>query len=80
MVRYLDDYERQCRRCKGGCAIEGMSGSIVCTGFNAMTNADRIRNMTDKELAELLHSQFVFSNSYLPSEWWLEWLKQEHEE
>ena len=43
------------------------------------TNADRIRAMSDEELAELLHSQFVFSNSYLPSKWWVDWLKQEVE-
>ena len=43
------------------------------------TNADRIRSMTDEELAEFLHSQFVFSNSYLPSKWWLDWLKEEAE-
>jgi len=44
-----------------------------------ITNADRIRAMSDEELAELLHSQFVFSNSYLPIKWWVDWLKQEVE-
>ena len=50
MIRYLEDYEEQCKRCKGECGVEGMSGSIVCHGFVPKTNADRIRAMTDEEL------------------------------
>ena len=39
------------------------------------TNGDRIREMTDEELADLLHSQFVIDNAYLPSDCWLAWLR-----
>ena len=37
-----------------------------------ITNADRIRSMTDEELAE-----FFASQSKIGESWWLEWLKQE---
>lgn len=69
---------RNCNNCKNeDCFWYGLDDDDVCDEYIPKTNADRVRSMTDEELAELLHSQFVFSNSYLPSEWWLEWLKQE---
>ena len=42
-----------------------------------VTNADRIRAMTDEELAEWLCDQIVDRNIGVPPETWLEWLKQE---
>ena len=38
-----------------------------------MTNADRIRQMTDEELAEWLDGELPSK----PKEWWMGWLKQE---
>ena len=40
------------------------------------TNADRIRSMTDEELAEWLEDRFQLPINGL----WLDWLKQETEE
>ena len=85
-IRYLEDYEEQCKRCKGECGVEGMSGCIVCHGFVPMTNADRIRSMTDEELASFLdevNSVFcacVMDKSPCESDncpCWLIWLKEE---
>jgi len=40
--------------------------------YKPRSNADRIRAMSDEELAEFLASQSKIGES-----WWLEWLKQE---
>ena len=45
-----------------------------------MTNADRIRSMTDEELAEWIHDQIIDRNIGIPSDTWLDWLKQEAQE
>lgn len=37
------------------------------------TNADRIRAMTDEELAKWLDGELPSK----PKEWWLDWLKEE---
>ena len=44
-----------------------------------ITNADRIRSMTDEELAHLLHSaeEHLFTGNLWNYEKWTEWLKQE---
>ena len=57
--------------------------TVKCEDFksNIITNADRIRSMTDEELAEYLYiktcedgfPQFTTEND------WLDWLKQEAE-
>lgn len=39
-----------------------------------MTNADRIRFMTDEELAEVLHNA---GGNWYSEEYWLNWLQQE---
>ena len=78
MIRYLDDYEEQCKRCKHECSIEGMSGSIVCNGFVPMTNADRIRAMTDEQLAIMLRQtqeDVILAGGVYPD--WLGLLKAE---
>ena len=84
MVRYLDDYEEQCKRCKGECGVEGMSGSIVCHGFVAKTNADRIRSLSDEELATVLYLLRLdalqlegFEGTIETKEEVLEWLREE---
>lgn len=38
------------------------------------TNADRIRSMTDEELAEVLYNA---GGNWYSEEYWLEWLKEE---
>ncbi len=41
------------------------------------TNADRIRQMTDEELADFLSGEYCFSRKYMPENRWFEWLKKE---
>lgn len=41
------------------------------------TNADRIRGMTDEELADWICDQIIDRNIGIPPETWLDWLKQE---
>ena len=48
-----------------------------CHWFAQKTNADRIRSMTDKELAEILHNA---GGNWYSEEYWLNWLKQNAEE
>ena len=47
--------------------------------YRTATNADRIRAMTDEELAHLLHSaeEHLFTGNLWNYEKWTEWLKQE---
>jgi hypothetical protein len=40
-----------------------------------MTNGDRIRAMSDEELAEALE-KFQDWGGGLPAAWWIEWLEQ----
>ena len=47
--------------------------------FNAKTNADRIRAMSDEELAEFLY-QVGYDNGWGLEEYALEWLQQPAEE
>lgn len=47
-----------------------------CEHYKAMTNSDRIRSMTDEELAEI-SAQYNIS---LDKDGWLEWLRAESEE
>lgn len=57
-VRYVDEYDKdtdeQCVRCKGNCGFIGITGMWACKGFVPMTNADRIRGMSDEELAHFM--------------------------
>lgn len=52
---------------------------IICSSFKPKrkTNADRIRAMTDEELAEFIRDQIIDRNIGIPTETWLDWLKQE---
>lgn len=43
-----------CKYCKADCAMRGEEILKECKGYIPMSNADRIRSMTDEELAELL--------------------------
>lgn len=88
----------KCRRCvnKNYC-IWNKDEIINCISndypnFREMTNADRIRNMTDEELAEILHSlknkcgdcpvakSSIFCSTFPTcKDAWLAWLRQEGE-
>ena len=58
-----------------------------CLDYEPMTNADRIRAMTDEELAELLApvlcpyldcpSELPFEDTTTCKDCWLDWLRQE---
>lgn len=49
--------------------------SVGCLGFEPQANADRIRSMSDEELADYLR---YYSDSYARYDMdWLDWLKQE---
>ena len=39
------------------------------------TNADRIRQMSDEELARFIRDQIIDRNIGIPTETWLSWLK-----
>ena len=92
-VRYVDEYDKdtdeQCVRCKGNCGFIGITGMWACKGFVPMTNADRIRAMTDEELAEWI-GKIQFDTAYYCAgedeqkypypDGWLDWLKKEAEE
>ena len=62
-----DDYEH-CGNCDKG------------SNFVKMTNADRIRSMTDEELAEYISELIRNSHEYMTGEGdWLIWLQSEAE-
>ena len=44
-----------CKYCKADCAMRGEEILKECKGYIPMSNADRIRSMTDDELNELFH-------------------------
>ena len=77
MSEYVD-----CRTCKTDCArADGNYGYTFCDKYThpPTTNADRIRAMTDEELAELLF-QVGYDNGWGMKEYALEWLQQPAEE
>ncbi len=41
-----------------------------------ITNADCIRSMTDEELAVFIRDQIIDRNIGIPSETWLDWLRE----
>lgn len=53
-----------------------------CEHYAPMTNADRIRSMTDEELAEWFNTvtKDVLSGSTWNKKGWLKWLRAESEE
>jgi hypothetical protein len=50
---------------------------VVNAEPHKQTNADRLRAMTDEELAQWIRDQIIDRNIGIPSEAWLDWLKQE---
>ena len=81
-----------CKYCKADCALRGEENLKECNGHIPMTNADRIRSMTEEELAELIvkHYPMHACNKQVreiyfsfddhrkdnPQRAWLEWLRQ----
>lgn len=54
---------------------------IDCENYKPMTNADRIRNMTDGELAEfIINFDNHFGKEYEGEQSFLSWLQRESEE
>ena len=43
-----------CKYCKADCALSGEENLKECKGHISMTNADRIRAMSDEELATFI--------------------------
>lgn len=66
------------RKPNGVCVIEtevvyrGYCIDGPCSCFEPLTNSDRIRSMTDEELAD-----FLYENRCMGYQAWLDWLKQE---
>ena len=60
----------------------GCFAKKTCPNYKTVrciTNADRLRSMTDEELAEWIRDQIIDRNIGIPSETWLDWLRQEAE-
>lgn len=46
--------------------------------FKTQTNADRIRSMSDEELAQAVHDMCIMTTQMSrTTDWWLDWLKTE---
>lgn len=72
-----------CLRLKQG-YCDGEKELTACPSYKRMTNADRIRAMTDEELAKWLCTEigccncnYLFSDKCDNGNAWLDWLKQE---
>ena len=59
-----------CKYCKADCIFRGEQQTKERKGYIPMTNADRIRAMTDEELAHFL------AWHWNKKDYGLEWLKQ----
>ena len=68
-----------CKNCKSDCAEKGIDHEKQsCLGYLGNTNADRIRSMTDEELAgELLELFEAFCEVEWSYETLINWLGQE---
>lgn len=70
-----------CKMCKNkGCVLEGRERELDhdCICYEGKTNADKIRSMTDEELAEMLCSGICkYCHSYNKDCDILEWLRKE---
>ena len=62
-------------------ALREQSNTVqrVVNTDNALTNADHVRSMSDKELAELFE-EIGCDRIGRPAPYWLEWLKQPYKE
>lgn len=78
----MDKNDTICRTClrlrEGLC--DGEKGQTACAWYKRMTNGDRVRAMTDEELAKWIVKRtegwgMPECDLYVQS--WLDWLKQE---
>ena len=67
-----------CLRLKQG-LCDGEKELTACPSYKRMTNADRIRAMTDEELADWVWGVETAGRAYGPrgKQSWLDWLKRE---
>lgn len=72
---FIECYEKWIKPRERKDEVEGRP----CHDYTTMTNADRIRAMTDDELAEFINKHDCHTNvyGYDPEEAILDWLKQE---
>lgn len=79
-----------CKNCKDDCRCRGKNITPICVSFTPakITNADRIRSMSDEELATYLNNMqgLAYINGFdsepirfYPNNYgaWLDWLRQE---
>ena len=79
---------KQCRefeKCKDDAFINGAKfdpneSAKYCTGFEPITNADRIRAMSDEELAVFLRTVEYDAEEFPFIQDWDKWLQQPAEE
>lgn len=77
-----------CKKCvhESYCDMAKFGGHVppitACLKFEtkSLTNADRLRAMTDEELAGFIRDQIIDRNIGIPTETWLDWLKKEVDE
>lgn len=55
-----------CKYCKADCVHRGEDREKECRGHIHMTNADRIRSMSDEELANNLMHKFHATSEVIP--------------
>lgn len=69
-----------CKNCTDECRCKGKDITPICLSFkpSKITNADRIRAMSDEELMLWLYA--YADGSGKTREQWLEWLKEEVED
>ena len=67
-----------CKYCNADCVHRGEHREKECKGYIPKTNADRIRAMSDEELATDLIDMFqeICEDGVPSKEWVLEWLRQ----
>ena len=67
-----------CKYCKADCVFKGEQQTKECKGYTPMTNADRIRAMSDEKLATDLLDIFqdICEDGVPSKEWMMHWLKQ----
>lgn len=69
-----------CKNCQADCANKRLDKPRKsCLGYSGGTNADRIRAMSDEELADNLWSISHYTQKKQKISDWLDWLKSEVE-
>ena len=91
MAKYIfGSYECTCNgllfcdpHCATRVAIENHTSwypSVSAKSKTPRTNADKLRAMSDEELAEFICDQIIDRNIGIPPEAWLDWMRQETSE